>query len=271
MPKFASGEFRTNSEYQRAVETFARFSGLLLFGFARHPLGTKHQILQNFIARTITMTRGIMALWDMGDAQDCWILHRCLIDRYFHLVELGRTNSYEIFDDWSFMRQTEAQNRIRSDPSCRDLLDSPMFKNTAEQKVRYAALQKTPPQWKRPKAEEVAKRSNLQFLYAYSYDYASCHVHPMANDGLEEFYTITKLEPKPEFPSQVSVIHNTLLVGCLIVKEALNQSDLRWMAIVYNFFDHLMKHLEDASTDYLETFAKIVLSGRSAELCDPLN
>ena len=118
MPKSQSNEFRTEEEYAFATETFARLTGLLLFGFARHPLDTKNVILQNFVARSITMVRGVRTLWDIKDYQDCWILHRCLMDRYFHLVALGRDGSYTTFDDWSFMRQFEAQNRVRSDPHC---------------------------------------------------------------------------------------------------------------------------------------------------------
>ncbi len=271
MPKFSPNEYRTAEEYRRATESFAGLSGLLLFGFARHPLGKKNLIIQNFIARTIMMVRSVMTLWDLGNVQDCWILHRCITDRYFHLVSLGKTDSYELFDDWSFMKQFEARNRLRSDPKCRDMIDLPLFSPTEEEKARYAALKSAPPQWRRPKAEDVAKQLNMEFIYNYSYDYASSHVHPMANDGLEEFYAITKLEPKPDFPSQISVLHNSLLIGCLLVNEALNQSDFRWMAVVYDFYGHLLNHIDNGSTDYLVTLAKIATMGPGAKLCEPVS
>lgn len=269
MPKFGSNEFRTVEEYEKVIETFARFTGVVLFAFARHPLATKDTIIQNFIARTIMMVRGVVSLWDIGNFQDCWILHRSLIDRYFHLVYLGKSDSYDAFDDWSFMRQFEAQNRVRSDPNCRGLLDSPLFKPTPEHRERYASLEKAPPQWKRPRAEEIAKQLNMPFLYTYSYDYASSHVHPMANDGLEAFYTITKLVPKPEFPSQITVLHNTVLIGCLLVVEGLNQSNFKWMKIIYDFYDGVLSSIENGSTDYLMVFTKVALAGPEAEFCEP--
>jgi hypothetical protein len=269
MPKFDANEFRSLEEYRLAAESFARLSGRLLFGFARHPLDVKNRILQNFLARTITMVRSVMALWEMGNSQDCWVIHRCIVDRYFHLVSLGKTASYQTFDDWSFMKQFDAQNRVRSDPSCQGILTSPLFTPTPEQRTRYASLAKSPPQWRRPKAEDVAKELNLQFLYTYSFDYASCHVHPMANDGAEDFFTITKLEPKPNFPSQISVLHNSLLVGCLLINEVLNQSDFKWRADVYDFYHHLARHLDDGSSDYVTTMRKIASLGPEVALCEP--
>jgi Family of unknown function (DUF5677) len=270
MPKTESSEFRTDEEYRIATETFARLTGHFLFQFARHPLDTKDTIIQNFVARAITMVRGIQCLWAIGDFQDCWILHRALMDRYFHLLALGKDGGYKEFDDWSFMRQYEAQNRARSDPNCKNVLGSPLFTPTPEQKSRHAALAKLPPKWRRPKAEDVAKGARISPLYDYGYDFASTHVHPMANDGLEDFYAITKLEPKPDFPPHISVLHNSLLVGCLIVNEALNQSDFRWMTVVFDFYDHLMKFLDTGSLEYRQTFTKIVSIGPNAKLCETI-
>ena len=195
-----------------------------------HQCDTKNRIIQNFVARTNMMLRSVMALWDLSNIRIVGTLHRCLVDRLFHLFALGKNGAYEAFDGWSFMR-LDAQNRVRSDPNCQDLLESPLFTPTPEQRGRYASLAQSPPQWKRPKAEDTAKEMKLPFLYTYSYDYASSHVHPMANDGSEDFFTITKLEPRPDFPSYVSVLHNSLLISCLIVQEALNQSDFQWRRI----------------------------------------
>jgi len=215
------------------------------------------------------MLRSVMALWDLSNFHDCWSLHRCLVDRLFHLYALGKNDAYEAFDDWSFMKQFEAQNRVRSDPNCRDLLDSPLFTPTLGERKRYALLAKSPAQWKRPKAEDTAKDMNLPILYAYSYDFASTHVHPMANDGAEDFFTITKLEPRPDFPNQISVLHNSLLVGCMIVQQGLNQSDFRWRSIIYDFLDDLMQHLLDGSTKYKVTYCKFAELGPDTRLCEP--
>lgn len=270
MPKTEPSDFRTDEEYRLATEAFARLTGHFLFEFARHPLDTKNTVIQNFVARSIAMVRGIRCLWDIGDFQDCWILHRALLDRYFHLLALGKEKSYKTFDDWSFAKQYEAQSRVRSDPNCKNVLTSALFTPTSEQKARYAALKQSPPQWKRPKPEDVAKGAKLVPLYNYGYDYASTHVHPMANDGLEDFYAITKLEPRPDFPPHISVLHNSLLVGCLIAHESLNQSDFRWRPLVFDFYDHLITFLESGSTLYMHTVTQIIAMGPNATLCKPL-
>jgi hypothetical protein len=270
MPKTEPSEFRTDDEYRLATESFARLTGHFLFQFARHLLDTKNTIIQNFVARSVTMLRGIRSLWDIGDFQDCWILHRSLMDRYFHLVALGKNGSFNTFDDWSFMKQYEAQNRVRSDPNCKSVLDSPLFRPTPEQRIRYAALAKSPPKWKRPKAEDVAKEARISPLYDYGYDFASTHVHPMANDGLEDFYAITKLEPKPDFPPHISVLHNSLLVACLIANEAINQSNFRWITLVFDFYDHMMRFLDTGSTEYMTSFKKLVSMGPNATFCEPI-
>jgi hypothetical protein len=268
MPKIGTNDFLSFDQYHFASETFARLSSHLLFGFAGHSLGTKHTILQNFVARTIRMLRSVMTLWDMENSEDCWILFRCLVDRYLHLVSFAKDGSYEAFDDWSFMKQFEAQNRVRSDPGQQGALDSSLFTPTPDQKSRYQSLVKSPPKWRRPKAEEIAKERGLSFLYNFGYDYASTHVHPMANDGSEDFFTLTGLKPKPDFPSQISVLHNSLLVSCLILQEALNQSELGWRSIVYDFLDHIMRFLDTGSVEYQTTFTKIVGLGLAKNLCE---
>ena len=68
-----------------------------------------------------------------------------------------------------------------------------MFGLTLEQNERAKALSKNLPVWQRPKAEEVAKQLNMRFLYRFGYDFGSTHVHPMANDGQQDFFTITKV------------------------------------------------------------------------------
>ena len=262
MPKFEASHFRSIEEYKAAAETFAVLTGQFLFDFGDSPGNVKNQIIKNFIARSIKSVRSLIVLWELGDIQGCWILHRCLVDRFFHLVELGRTKSFETFDDWSFMRQFKAQERVRSDPSCKDLLDSPLFKPTPEQRTRCANLAKSPPQWHHPNAEDVAKRLKLPFLYWYSYDYASTHIHPRANDGWEDFYDITKLEPRPGLP--VSNLSDSQLAPCRLPSRPGRLEPERFPVASnrYIFTEHLLNHLGNGSDDYKLTFMKIAKMGR---------
>lgn len=269
MPKLEGEEYRSIEEFRLAVGTFHGFAGLLLFAFAKQDCDTKNILIRNFIARTDTMLRGVLQLWEIGDFQDCWILNRCLLDRLFHLVHLGKTGEHELFDDWSFYKQFKAQNRVRSDPKFQAAQNSQLFTPSSKEKARFTKLASTPPKWNRPKAETVAKEMNLSFLYKYGYDLGSTHVHPMANDGLQDFFSITKLEPSPDFPEQRSVLSNSILVSCMIIQEALNQSSFRWRHVTYDFLSQLMEHLHDGTPDYRVAFLKIAEMARSMELCEP--
>jgi hypothetical protein len=262
-------KYRSIEEYQLAVDGFHGFCGLLLFAFAKYSLSTKDLIIRNFIARTDVMVRAVMSLWHISDFQDCWILNRCLLDRLFHLAYLGERNEFDIFDDWSFFEQYKAQNRVRSDPDFRGAVKSQMFTPSSLEKKRYGKLLQSPPKWKRPKAEDIAKKMKLGFLYKYGYDFGSTHVHPMANDGQQDFFTITRLKPEPEFPDQRSVLSNSILVGCMIVQKGLNLSSFGWQPVAFDFLDHLLEHLEDGSGKYGITLSKISQIAQQVGLCGP--
>ena len=91
-------------QYAQAAEALHVLSGILLFEFARRDeaAAPRDQIARNFIARADTMVRGILRLWEMNDQTDCWILHRALLDRLFHLNDLNQKNQFDVLNDWSF-------------------------------------------------------------------------------------------------------------------------------------------------------------------------
>lgn len=251
------------------VESFHGVSGMILFSFAKHELSNKDQILRNFMARTDMMLKGVLALWNAGDTQDCWIIFRCLLDRLFHIHHISKNDEFEIFDDWSFYQQYNANNRIASDAEFRDRTEKEFLRPTDAQKERYKNLSSSPPKWKRPHPEKVAKDMRLSFLYKYGYDYGSTHVHPMANDGLEDFYTITKLEPKPSFPDSATVFNNSVLVASMITQEILNSSSFRWRAVVYSFLENLRNALHTAEhVEYQIDFIKLGRIFKDRELCE---
>jgi hypothetical protein len=197
-------------QYTQAADALHVVSGIVLFEFARHGkiALTRDLIVRNFIARADTMVRGIFRLWEIKDYGDCWIIHRALLDRLFHLHALNGSDQFDLFDDWSFKMHYEAANRLRSDPALKGQLKGLVDDLTTEQKARYQRLVKTPPDWRRPKAKDAAEAMDLTILYRYGYDYASQHVHPMANDGQEDFFNITRLEPRPNFPEWGIVLSN---------------------------------------------------------------
>jgi hypothetical protein len=122
------------------------------------------QILRNFVARAAVMVRAIVRLWEIKDYHDCWILHRSLLDRLFHLYALHDRNEFETFEAWSFKKQYDAITRLKSDSDAKDVSESVVSSPTVKQKERLQELSKSPPVWHRPKAEDVARAMGLSFL-----------------------------------------------------------------------------------------------------------
>lgn len=257
MPKFDPEHYLPVESYAEALGAFHAISGFILFEFGRQEPSIRDAIIRNFIARTDMTVRAVFRLWDLQDYQDCWILHRCLLDRLFHLTHLHEHDQFEVFEAWSFLQQYNALNRVRSDPELSGVRESQAFSLAREQKERGRALSGNPPGWRRPKAEKVAKQLDMRFLYRFGYDFSSSHVHPMANDDQQDFFTITRLEPAPEFPDQRAILCDTLLVGTMIVQQGLNASTLSWRALVYDFFDDLRRFLDTGSDGYKHSFVKL--------------
>ena len=258
MPKYAPNSNLPVEAYEEALNAFHVATGTVLFGLAREGEGKRNLIIRNFIARGDMSARAIFRLWAMENYQDCWVLHRCLLDRLFHLRYLNENDSFDAFESWSFLEQYNSVNRVRSDSDVQGAREDDLFTFTDEQKKRAGYLLDNPPQWRRPKAESVAKGMNMRFLYVYGYDFASTHVHPMANDGEQDFYTITGLEPRPDYPDQRTVLANTLLVATMLVQEGMNASTLRWRKLVYGVFEDLRYFLDSGSPEYRQRLVTMV-------------
>jgi hypothetical protein len=90
------------------------------------------------------VTRGIVQLWEIKDFQDCWVLHRSLLDRLFHLRALNERDEFDEFEAWSFKKQYEAVARLKSDPDAAYVVGTAVFEPKPEQHLRYKALAKCP-------------------------------------------------------------------------------------------------------------------------------
>lgn len=182
--------------------------------------------------------------------------------RLFYLEHLATTNGFDAYEEWSFVKQYKALRRVQEDTQFPDAALDPAFHLTPDQVARAKALKKRAPEWRRPHAEAVAKALRMHFLYRYGYELASGHVHPMANDGVRDFYHITGLAPAPAFPNEIIVLSNTLLVSTMIIQSAMNASSLLWRRVVYDFVDAVREYLGDGGDTHTILFVKL---GRALE------
>ncbi len=252
---------------RQAIETFRVYCGVVLLSFAKHGQGLRETIARNFVARGMSCTQSIFAVWKAGSEQDAWILHRSLLDRLLHLHHLGETDGFSGFEEYSFLSMYEARHQLLSDPDMRSKAPPSLKELQKSNKARYDEIAAKQSRWHRPKPE-VAKKMDLGFLYRFGYDYASTHVHPMAGDGEADFTTLIS-PPHALTPPDATVVRNSILVQSMLVQEALNVSRMRWRAIVYDFLDQIRVFLETGDPQFHVTFYKIGRAGPDFQLCEP--
>lgn len=262
-------KYHSVEAYKKASESLHAVSGLLLFEFARHNCSKKDLILRNFIARAAKSLQSIQALWELEDYQNAWVIHRTMLDRLFHLHSIGAENAFEEFDDWSFFEQIRSQNRLKSDPVFKNEAVGWSYELSPDQKARIKTLEKNKPSWRRPKAKSVAKKMDMHFLYKYGYDFASKFVHPMSDDGYQDFISITR-STNEKFPSHIAVLSNSVLAATMIVQEALNLSSFKWRKMVWDFLHEVRWLLDKGDESYEISFIKIAKSQPQLRLCEKI-
>ena len=253
---------------QRAIETFRVYCGVVLLSFAKHGQGLRETIARNFIARGMSCTQSIFAVWKAGSEQDAWILHRSLLDRLLHLHHLHETDGFSDFEEYSFLSMYEARHQLLSDPDMTSKATPSLKELQKSNKARYDEIAAKRSRWHRPKPKDVAKKMDLGFLYRFGYDYASTHVHPMAEDGEADFTTlVSRLGALT--PPDATVVWNSILVQTMLVQEALNVSRMRWRAIVYDFLDQIRVFIRTGDPLIHNTLYKIAQAWPDIQLCEP--
>ena len=253
-PRYSSPE-----AYSELIKTLHAFTGIILYALLDDDARLRDRIIRSFIARGMTCLESIETLWWMQHFQDCYSLYRCLLDRLFHLHVLDRDDSFGHFDNWCFLEQSKRANYARSHSQFRERTEVHSF--TDAEKRRYKELvEALVPRWHRPDPRAVAKDMGLEVLYHLGYAYASQHVHPMANDGEEDFERITMLRTEPRF-DQRSALSNSILVQLLLTQRGLNSSSFAWRRMLHTFLDECLSFLRTGSLTYQITFLKIASAG----------
>ncbi|ENG5983668.1 DUF5677 domain-containing protein [Vibrio sp. 1641] len=250
--------FRTIEEYTDIKEALVTMCGLFLFEFAKESnLETKDIMLRNFLAKSIMSLKGVFALWNIQNYQDCWAIYRAQMDRLFHLEHIATRDEFQLFDEWSIYKQAQANNLAKSDKRFPLEQTSQVYSFDSSYADKVKSVLKSQPKWGRPKAEKVAKEMGMDFLYKFGYDLASMHVHPMSNDGQQDYFTITGIEPSVEFPSQISVVHNSILTTTMIAQNVFNYSSLGWRSILWDFIEQIRDAINTGDKNYMVTYLKV--------------
>jgi hypothetical protein len=206
-------------------------------------LERKDNCIKNFISRGFHCLQSIRLLCESRCFSDAWVIYRVLIERLFYLRYLNDHNEYREFEEWSFLQSIKYRNHIMSDEEfCKRVKESEL-KLTESEAERIRQIDDTVKNWKRPKMEDIAKSMKMKFLYDYGYNHASTSVHPLINDGIEDYLDLTKLKQYANDTIE-TLKKNSILIGSMLLQEGLNNSKYKWMTIVYDCIDAIRNELE---------------------------
>ena len=231
----------------------------LLLKLAIDATSTKDRYLRNSIAKSITLLKSINYEFTRQSYNEGWILFRALVDRLVYIYYLKDNDKFVEFEEWSFIKQFEHQNKARSDERFRRVLNDKIYAISKEDSNRYKSLKNKNIKWEKPDPMVILSSKGLDFLYKFGYDFSSRQTHPMSTDGEYEFYFLTGLEPNPyrAFDNEI-LIKNAILVTSMIQQEILNYLSFGFRAIIYFFLEQIRNQINGIDTELDFTFFKIL-------------
>ena len=259
------------NEYLQAIDVLRKFTVRAIHWLAKKTHeDLKDQIIGNFLARGTVCLDSICLLWQARNYQDCWTLHRTLVDRYIHFRTLDDNDEFIEFERWSFQQQYRMSDIALSARTIRDKLQPEWLEKAKalHQKQRSRMEQEPKSNWKRPDSKEAMKRFNLRVVYRLGYDYPSTEVHPMADDGKEDFARLVGREVE-SYGDERAVLHNSFLIQILLANHGLASCNVLWRRFVSDFYDQLISLLESGSHDYLLTYQKARILEPDYSWCEP--
>ncbi|MBI3781468.1 MAG: hypothetical protein HY278_10520 [candidate division NC10 bacterium] len=270
MRKIQADPVLTASQYEELGELLTATAGMVIFAHVCAPgfqESNKTSILMNGLARAAKTLDGVLALYKTKDYQDCWVLVRGMLERYFHLNYLRTTGEYDEFEAWSFWEQYNIRNKMRSDHEIKGKLDKEFFSDTSAQKARIREFAKDPPSWNREHPAVSAERLDLEFLYDFLYRFGSTQTHPYANDGYQDLHSLTGMGLKENFPDQRTVLHNACLLTIMLMGECMIGTGRQWHGMLERFLDECMDYLKNGDARYQATFVQFKDLGPDFEWC----
>ena len=264
--------YATASEYAKAIVVLREFNIIALSWLRRKTRDhLKDQIIGNFIARGTICLDSICQLWAVGNYQDGVVLQRTLVDRLLLLRHLIDQAEFDQFESWSFRKQYKSAQDNLSDPEIRvKLKPESLDAAVAQQEERRSRFQQEPvSDWHRPNPKEIAKRAKLSHIYRVAYDYPSTEVHPMADDGKEDFVRLLGL-PLDSYEDESVVIHNSLITQLYLSILGLRACDVVWSHFVFDFFDQMLAFLESGAQEYISTFQMAMSLSKQISWCEAI-
>lgn len=251
----------SDNDYVKVFKSLDNVTKGILHSFALSELDIKRIIIRNFIAKSFSLLNSILILQQEKQYGESIILYRVLVERFIFLKYIVDSQSYKAFDDWSFIKDFERRNNVRSYPEFNDNIKKGFLKDDKIQIDRYQRLKKTTTYWIEPDLESYLKNVDLGFLYKLSYDFGSSFVHPRASEGHFDVMRLTGLRNDDEWIYK-PILHNGILLHTVIIKTGLLDINSDNYLMIYAFCDKLLDFIsgEVQNVDF-DALSKVSIMG----------
>jgi hypothetical protein len=185
-------------------------------------------------------------------------LYRLLIERYFYLIYLKNSNSYQEFSDWSFMKTYEARNKMRCKTEFMDKETRKILVDKIETTKKYQRLKDEIKSWKEPRIKDIAIESKQDFLYDFGYELASSFVHPRADEGYMDKHRIVKDEFNTKRLEQI--LHNTTLIYCSVFYLGIKQSSFDFGQYIDSYYKTIIDYLSNQKNLNIKNLEQLMMA-----------
>lgn len=235
-------ELKIKNEYEEIFNSFEQLVVFILTIFqTQNTVSVKDNIIRSLIAKSFSLYKSIYILVKNKQEAEAMSLYRILIERYFYLIHLNKTGSFQEFSDWSFIDTHEMRNKMRSCPDFNNNSLKNQLKDTQEDIKKYEKLKGEKNRWSEPKIECIAKESNNKYLYDFGYDLASTFIHPRATEGyLDELRII---EGVVDGEKLEQIIHNSTVVFVGVFYQGISNTNVNWGKYILNYIDCILYFL----------------------------
>ncbi len=265
-------EYPSAADYKAAYADSAHFYALALEQFVRTvPDTSKNRILRNFVSAAIMRLGNIFLLWREGSYTDCWILYRALVERFVYLRRLAREDEFEEFERWSIQRMFRDAEALLHNPDFASDFSPEQLRSLKKlsKKERERINRDPKSNWHRPKAKDELRGSgNLKTIYISGYHFASMKVHPMHNDGEDDFARLMLAE-NPDDTEATAILHDASIVFHLIIGEWLVASGVSWKSFVFDFLAGVHGFLDSGSKEYTKILELALQLDSDVPWCSP--
>jgi len=227
--------------YIRAVGKFDMLADCIIFEIMSGD-GDFQPAVQR-LAKVLVNLKGIMRLCSTCKFSKGWPLSKLLwasfmdlrmLDSDFVEGNLDEKDMYEEEDNGSWGSANEIDTQFSDE--------------------RYDSFKREKLMGTAARTRQMGKELNLDFIYAHGYSGESLIKSPYLRMDINEIEGTLESIDENTYENEVELMHEACLLTCLIMNETMNNSNLEWKWIIFDYlkgqYDFLEKRIEKVPIDF---------------------